>query len=113
MGGVAAIAQAMAGVIEEQGGLLRLEPEVDEILVKDGRAARRAADRGEVLSAGLVVSNADAGHTYDRCCASARGGAGRTPQAEPGALVDGAIRLVLRHEGNGRTCGPTSATTRS
>ena len=38
MGGVAAIALAMAGVITSQGGTLRLNAEVDEILLQNGRA---------------------------------------------------------------------------
>ena len=39
MGGVAAIAEAMARVIEAQGGQMRLGAEVDEIVVDGGRAA--------------------------------------------------------------------------
>ena len=66
MGGVQAIANAMVRVIEDQGGTLRLGEEVDEILVKDGRVGGLRTLRGEVLRADLVVSNADAGHTYDR-----------------------------------------------
>ena len=64
-GGVAAIARAMAGVIEDQGGLLRMQSEVDEILVKDNRAHGVRLISGEVLNADIVVSNADAGFTYD------------------------------------------------
>lgn len=66
MGGVAAIARAMAQVVEDQGGTLRLNSEVDEILVRGGRAAGVRLTDGGILRAGLVVSNADAGHTYTR-----------------------------------------------
>jgi len=66
MGGVAAIAQAMARVIEGQGGDLRFDTEVDEILVSKGRARGVRLASGTVVSADVVVSNADAGHTYDR-----------------------------------------------
>ncbi|NUB43509.1 phytoene desaturase [Fertoebacter nigrum] len=66
MGGVAAIAAAMARVVEGQGGQFRMNAEVDEILVKDGRAQGVRLVGGTVLRAGLVVSNADAGHTYTR-----------------------------------------------
>jgi phytoene desaturase len=66
MGGVAAIAAAMARVIEGQGGVLRLNTEVDEVVVERGRAAGVRLVGGEVLRAPLIVSNADAGHTYDR-----------------------------------------------
>ncbi|MDU8942435.1 phytoene desaturase [Ovoidimarina sediminis] len=66
MGGVAAIAEAMANVVREQGGLLRMEAEVDEILIDSGRARGVRLASGEVIAADVVVSNADAGHTYDR-----------------------------------------------
>jgi len=66
MGGVGAIAVAMAGVIAAQGGELRLNAEVDEILLHDRRATGVRLTDGEVISADVVISNADAGHTYDR-----------------------------------------------
>jgi phytoene desaturase len=65
IGGVASIADAMARVIADQGGLLRMETQVDEILLKDGRARGVRLEGGEILRADIVVSNADAGHTYD------------------------------------------------
>ena len=66
MGGVDAIARAMVGVVTEQNGLVRQNAEVDEILVKSGRAVGVRLTGGEVLDADIVVSNADAGHTYER-----------------------------------------------
>ncbi|EPX76017.1 phytoene desaturase [Salipiger mucosus] len=66
IGGVAAIARAMTRVIEGQGGLLRFGAEVDEILLREGHAAGVRLTGGEILGADIVVSNADAGHTYDR-----------------------------------------------
>ncbi len=66
MGGVQAIAKAMAQVVRDQGGLLRMGAEVDEILVENGRAAGVRLVGGERLEADIVVSNADAGHTYTR-----------------------------------------------
>ena len=65
IGGVAAIARAMSRIVSEQGGSVRQGAEVDRILVKNGRTAGVALTSGETLSAPLVVSNADAGHTYD------------------------------------------------
>jgi phytoene desaturase len=65
IGGVAAIARAMADVIESQGGVIRQGVEVDEILLKDGRARGVRLSQGDILTADIVVSNADAGHTYD------------------------------------------------
>jgi phytoene desaturase len=66
MGGVAAIALAMARVIGQQGGRLMLNAEVDEIMLEGGRATGVRLADGRVLAADIVVSNADAGHTYDR-----------------------------------------------
>lgn len=65
IGGVAAIADAMGRVIESQGGLMRLGCEVDEILVRDGRAQGVRLATKETVEADVVVSNADSGHTYD------------------------------------------------
>lgn len=66
MGGCGALAGAMADVVAGQGGLLRQGAEVDEILIRRGRAAGVRLTSGETISAPLVVSNADAGHTYRR-----------------------------------------------
>jgi phytoene desaturase len=65
MGGVAAIAAAMAGVIAQQGGRLMLNADVDQILVQNGRAVGVRLQDGRQIAADLVISNADAGHTYD------------------------------------------------
>jgi phytoene desaturase len=66
MGGVQAIAEAMAGVIEDKGGRIELGAEADEVLVTAGRARGVKLTDGRVVPAEVVVSNADAGHTYDR-----------------------------------------------
>lgn len=66
IGGVAAIARAMAQVIEGQGGRVVQNAEVDEILLRQGRAAGVRLTGGDVVVADLVVSNADPGDTYDR-----------------------------------------------
>ncbi len=65
MGGVDAIAQAMRQVIEGQGGHVVQGAEVDEILLRSGRARGVRLVSGQEVSADVVVSNADAGHTYD------------------------------------------------
>jgi phytoene desaturase len=65
MGGVQAIADAMVRVIEAQGGEVLHNTEVDEVLVESGRAAGVRLAGGESLRAGIVVSNADPGHTYN------------------------------------------------
>lgn len=71
MGGVQAIAYAMSNVITEQGGWVRLRETVDEILVTDGKVRGVRLESGEVAHADIVVSNADAGHTYDHLMRSA------------------------------------------
>jgi phytoene desaturase len=66
MGGVQAIATAMAAVIRDQGGQVVQSAEVDEVLVTKGRVSGVRLMSGTSVPADLVVSNADAGHTYDR-----------------------------------------------
>jgi len=66
MGGVDAIARAMVKVIEDQGGQVIQNAEVDEILLEKDCARGVRLTTGEILTASVVVSNADAGHTYDR-----------------------------------------------
>ncbi len=64
MGGVQAIADAMARIVADQGGWVRLGETVDEILVTERKTRGVRLASGEVLHADVVVSNADAGHTY-------------------------------------------------
>lgn len=66
MGGVEAIAKAMVGVIRDQGGEVVQGVEVDEITLRDGKATGVRLADGEMIPADIVVSNADAGHTYNR-----------------------------------------------
>lgn len=65
MGGIAGMARKMADVIEAQGGSLLFGSEVDEIVVRGGRATGVRLGSGLELGADIVVSNADAGFTYD------------------------------------------------
>jgi phytoene desaturase len=64
LGGTGAIVQALVRLIEELGGTLHLDAEVQEILV-DGRRATgvRLAD-GSVHQADAVLSNAEVAYTY-------------------------------------------------
>ena len=64
MGGVQAIADAMVGVIRGQGGQVRHGVEVDEILIRDGAVQGVRLTNSDTIPAQLVISNADAGHTY-------------------------------------------------
>ncbi|SHH19396.1 phytoene desaturase [Cognatiyoonia sediminum] len=64
MGGVQAIADAMANVVRSQGGQILLGQDVEGINVTHGHATGVNLKEGRTLAAPLVVSNADAGHTY-------------------------------------------------
>ncbi|WP_299775360.1 phytoene desaturase [uncultured Tateyamaria sp.] len=66
MGGLAGMARKMADVVEDQGGALLMDTQVDEIVVEQGRVRGVRLESGLELGADVVVSNADAGHTYDR-----------------------------------------------
>ena len=65
MGGVQAIADAMADVVNAQGGHIRYNTTVDEILIESGRCTGIRLAGGERVKADVVISNADAGHTYE------------------------------------------------
>ena len=64
MGGMGALVRGLVGLIESQGGELRCNAEVEEILVKDGAATGVRLASGETIDAGIVVSNADSAWTY-------------------------------------------------
>ena len=64
IGGAGAIAEAMARVVEDQGGRIILGEEVDEILTDDSGVTGVRTASGSVVPAKVVVSNADSGHTY-------------------------------------------------
>ncbi len=56
MGGVQAIAKAMARVVTDQGGQIEFGAEADEILLKNGKAAGVKLKDGRVMQAPLVIS---------------------------------------------------------
>ncbi len=64
MGGMGALVQGIAGLIEGQGGRIRCNTEVAEIIVENDRATGVRLSDGERIAADIVVSNADAGWTY-------------------------------------------------
>lgn len=72
MGGTSAIAKAMAGVIEADGGSVMLNTEVGEIIVENNRVRGVTTKCGRVLRADVVVSNADPAHTYKTLLAKHR-----------------------------------------
>jgi phytoene desaturase len=66
MGGTGRLVQGLAGLIRGQGGAVRCNAEVAEIVLRDGAAAGVRLTSGETIPASIVVSNADAAWTYGR-----------------------------------------------
>jgi phytoene desaturase len=64
LGGTGRLVDGLVKLIEGQGGTLRCDQEVREIIVKDGTASGVRLASGETLSADVVVSNADSAWTY-------------------------------------------------
>jgi len=63
-GGMGAIANALAGALQEHGGEIRTDASVAQIRVKGGRARGVVLDSGEEIDAPIVVSNLDAKRTF-------------------------------------------------
>ena len=72
MGGTGALVAAMVKLIEGQGGSLRCDAEVGEILIENGRARGARLVSGEKIAADIVVSNADSAWTYRHLLPHAR-----------------------------------------
>jgi phytoene desaturase len=64
MGGTGAIVRGMVNLIEGQGNQVRLNAEVAEISVDNGRATGVRLANGELIPARVVVCNADVAWTY-------------------------------------------------
>lgn len=64
-GGMHAVAEALARLFQELGGILRLNTEAKSIIVKNGKAVAVQTEAGDI-PADIVVSNADFLHTYTR-----------------------------------------------
>ena len=66
MGGTAAITGALKGLMERQGIKIMLNETVSSIQITKGTATGVVLQRGLVLEAELVVSNADPAHLYNK-----------------------------------------------
>lgn len=66
IGGLNQISLAMARVVEEHGGTIRLSTPVEQILVQNGEARGVRLADGEELRADYVVLNADFGYAMER-----------------------------------------------
>jgi phytoene desaturase len=64
IGGTGALVRGLVKLIESQGGTVRTNATVAEILVDDGRVTGVRLESGEIMPADLVVSNADSAYTY-------------------------------------------------
>lgn len=64
MGGTGNLVSGLVDLIQNQGGEVRCNTGVAEILVDDGRATGVRLESGETLAAEVVVSNADSATTY-------------------------------------------------
>ncbi|MEQ9505158.1 MAG: phytoene desaturase [Hyphomonas sp.] len=72
VGGTGAVVRGLVDLIEGQGNQLRYDCEVDEIITQEGRATGVRLASGEVISADLIVSNAEVGWTYSRLLRNTR-----------------------------------------
>jgi phytoene desaturase len=64
LGGMTRLVSGLVGLIEGMGGRVRLSTPVRRIVTVDGRATGVILASGELLSADIVVSNADSAETY-------------------------------------------------
>ncbi len=71
IGGTGALVRGLVGLIQGQGGTVRLSTEVRQILVEQGRARGVLLAGGERIEADVVVSNADSAWTYKHLVAPA------------------------------------------
>ncbi len=63
-GGSQAVSNALAAVIRENRGEVRLNTRVEKIIIKDGRAIGVRTQSGDEIYANYIISNADARQTY-------------------------------------------------
>ncbi|MBC7685330.1 MAG: phytoene desaturase [Bdellovibrionales bacterium] len=65
-GGTGALIEGMLKLFGELGGEIRLNAEVDEIVLEQGRVSAVRLQSGERIACLCAVSNADVVHTYDK-----------------------------------------------
>lgn len=66
MGGTGALISGLTELIESQGGRIRCNAQVRQIIVENGAARGVELEDGEIIRSDLVVSNADSAATYKR-----------------------------------------------
>ncbi len=65
-GGMGAISDAIAGALKEHGGEIRMNAEVQQILIKDNTTYGVALANGDEIHAPIVVSNLDPKRTFTK-----------------------------------------------
>jgi phytoene desaturase len=71
IGGMGRLVKGMVGLLERQGGEIRYDAEVNEIIVENRKATGVRLASGERIKSDIVVSNADAAWTYRKLLPSA------------------------------------------
>jgi len=66
-GGTGAVANAIAGAFQAEGGEIRTEAGVDKFIVKNGKITGVALDNGDEIHANVVVSAMDVKRTFLTC----------------------------------------------
>ncbi len=65
-GGMGAISNAIAGALQQNGGEIRTEAGVKNLVVKNGKATGVVLENGDEITARIVVSNLDAKRTFTK-----------------------------------------------
>jgi phytoene dehydrogenase-like protein len=84
-GGTGAISEAIAAAAREAGVLIRTQPPIERIKVKDGRATGVVLEGGEEVEAASVVSSVDPHRTFLK-------------MVEPGVLEEPFLEEVRRYK---------------
>jgi phytoene desaturase len=69
MGGTGALIKGLTGLLADRDVPIRLNSEVKEIVIKDGKTQGVTLANGEFIASDIVVSNADAAWTYKKLIA--------------------------------------------
>ncbi len=101
-GGLGTLADALARRCVERGVTMRYACDVDQVVLRDGRAAGVRLVGGEVVPADIVVSNADARHLYDDLVDDPRGRKVARDLAKAAPALSGFVMLLAVR---GRTPG--------
>ncbi|MCR9129850.1 MAG: phytoene desaturase [Alphaproteobacteria bacterium] len=100
MGGTGKLVDGLVDLIEGQGGAVICDAEAAQITTKDGRATGVKLADGRHVSADIVISNAEVGHTYKHLLSETK------RKRWTDRKVDGArqsMSLFLWYFGTGRT----------